>query len=368
MAWADRLRKVREGLAPPAEQPVPAPVLVPVAVPPSPEEAPAAVAIAVVPAPDGEAPPADAPEPELDLVAASQRLAPFLDRVRAELAGQYSKPLKWPEGGRLVPYPSHWATYRDRFPAELADVLRPLAEAWRAGDRPLADGWPAAPELYQFEYSRLVAWFKARPAEVPQQVAAWEGSITERRNPLHDLGKKVEPAEAERQQKAPEPEPEPETWGERSNLIAQLEQLRPDDLPPTFQLRPGVTVTDGPRFLAGLKAEAEAGPGGLRARRGLLLADVADLFRAIADYRRPIGFSVKPTRHTAGLPQRRAGMSPADHLAELGGYQGAQRHAGEYAHLLWDAARLWQRDQGLPSATRWERQYWTMWEKAQAPR
>lgn len=55
------------------------------------------------------------------------------------------------------------------------------------------------------------------------------------------------------------------------------------------------------------------------------------------------------------------GETPASHLAALGGYSGACRSARDLAHLLWDSARLWQRDQGTPAAERWERQYWRTW-------
>lgn len=143
------------------------------------------------PSPDASAPQAiaptsspDAQELPLDVAAPAVTLAPFIERTRAELAGAYCRPLPWPDGGALVHNPAeHCATHGARFPAGLADVLARLAGAWEAGDRP-ADDWPAAPVLYQWEYSRLVAWFKADPGAVPAQLEAWEGTVTKWGNPL----------------------------------------------------------------------------------------------------------------------------------------------------------------------------------------
>lgn len=125
------------------------------------------------------APVTTSPAP-LDPAQAGERLAPFLDRTRAELAGVYCRPLAWPDGGALVADPGdHWRRYGDRL-ADVADVLRPLALAYATPP----DGWPVAPHLYLWEYSRLVAWFKADPCELPAQVEAWRGTVTPYRNPL----------------------------------------------------------------------------------------------------------------------------------------------------------------------------------------
>jgi hypothetical protein len=143
------------------------------------------------PSPDASTPQAiaptsspDAQELPLDVPDQAATLAPFIERTRAELAGAYCRPLQWPDGGGLVHDPAeHWATHGARFPAGLAEVLGRLAGAWEAGDRP-ADDWPAAPVLYQWEYSRLVAWFKADPGAIPAQLEAWEGTVTKWGNPL----------------------------------------------------------------------------------------------------------------------------------------------------------------------------------------
>lgn len=155
-----------------------------------------------------------------------------------------------------------------------------------------------------------------------------------------------------------------------AELIARLEELAPDDLPPSFELRPGVRVADSRRFLDGLKAEVAHGPGGLRARRGVLAADLVALITVVTEYKRPIGFQVKASRpSTERLPERRAGVTPAGHLADLGGYDGASAlFEVHQAHMLWDLARLWQRDRGASAAEKWEAQYWAVWAKAQEGR
>lgn len=347
----------------------------------------------------------EVPTQPLDLDAAAERLAPFIERTRAELGGGYVRPLSWPVRGGLVLDPgAHWETHCARL-AELADVLRPMAEAWAAGDRPLGEGWPAAPDLYRWEYSRLVAWFKVDPCEVPAQVEAWAGGVTTWRNPIvaAAAAPPKRPAAGPGRclcckgwewwkgsapgapwvcatchpaacpgmvsERRGEPAPAPVTWGEGADVIAQLEQLRPADLPLSFTLRPGVTVTDGAGFLASLKAQAAQGPGGLRAQRGLLLDDVADLLRAIAACARAADTQATPATPAAGLPARREGMTPAEHLAELGGWAVVrERFEIGTAHALWDAARLWGRDQGTDAAERWAARYWAAWEAIAAGR
>lgn len=56
--------------------------------------------------------------------------------------------------------------------------------------------------------------------------------------------------------------------------------------------------------------------------------------------------------------------TPAEHLAGLGGHDGALARFGiEAAHRLWDSARLWERDRDTPLAARWETQYWATLER-----
>lgn len=66
------------------------------------------------------------------------------------------------------------------------------------------------------------------------------------------------------------------------------------------------------------------------------------------------------------VPLRREGQTPAEHFAELGGWEGVRdRLDPVHAHFLWDSARLWERDRDTPRAERWAAQYWATWAKVQ---
>ncbi|MNS53242.1 hypothetical protein D3C72_859930 [compost metagenome] len=217
---------------------------------------------------------AEAAAQPLDLDAAAKRLGPFIERTRAELAGAYVLPLPWPVGGALVHDPgAHWCAHGGRLEG-IADVLRPLAEAWAAGDRPIAEGWPAAPGLYQWEYSRLVAWFKADPCEVPAQVEAWAGSVTTSPNPIANLAAL---SLVMREHQVSDLDPLP--WGGRvADLAAWALGLDAGALPAApWELRPGVTVTDGARWLEQLQVAIAQGPITPRARTGAVQRDLESL-------------------------------------------------------------------------------------------
>ncbi|HEY9721608.1 MAG TPA: hypothetical protein V6D47_06320 [Oscillatoriaceae cyanobacterium] len=241
--------------------------------------------------------------------------------------------------------------HRRELPAELVGLLEAIARVWELGSwqasTPGARGDAKVTrraESQRREFSRLVhAYHQERPADVP----AWLAAQTARYSEHAQAGDRREP--------------KPARWGETMAQIAQLiNDLEPADLPASFELRPGVTVKNGGRFLASLKADLAKGPNGIRARRGLLWADLGDLRRAVAEH-----VETSASTDAAGnLPPRREGMTPAEHLAELGGYAGAFRLAGDMGPLLWDAARLWERDHATDRAARWEAQYWTTWAKA----
>lgn len=57
-------------------------------------------------------------------------------------------------------------------------------------------------------------------------------------------------------------------------------------------------------------------------------------------------------------------MTPAEHLASVGGHGAMFRAMGaEPSLMLWDRARLAERDAGTPQADRWVALYWRAWER-----
>lgn len=145
-----------------------------------------------------------------------------------------------------------------------------------------------------------------------------------------------------------------------------------------FDLRPGVTVENPAGFVAGLRRDVAAGPTGVRCRRGLLARDLAGLAAAVEAGRckssaspmqaadgREVPFDGPDRIETATSSQRPGAAvstmvetTPAEHLAAIGGWEGAAARFGpERGHRLWDAARLWVRDLGTPRAARWAAEY-----------
>lgn len=73
------------------------------------------------------------------------------------------------------------------------------------------------------------------------------------------------------------------TWpADMAKLIAVLEQLQPEALPVEFRIPPGIIVTHPARFLAALRLDVAGGPGGLRARSGVLKMDLEGLAGVVA--------------------------------------------------------------------------------------
>ncbi len=295
-----------------------------------------------------------------------------------------SSPLAWPKDRavcRPIPDPArHFDAYGDRFPAFIAAVLGQLADAAGSGAALLIAGWPDAPEAYRFEYARLVAWFKADPAAVPEQLAAggdsWDCfSISPRRNPLAGI---AAPGTAPKADAPGRPWPPSSArvrhdQGEPVHLGAIVARLahtlkatgcasiarEAERLQAWHAARPGLVT---PAWLAEQEA-AWASEGA---------ATVAHAVAAAGRARCLPGRGTTLTlpslhHHDAPHDSAMAGVSPVEHLAAQGGHAGLTSWCdpGE-AHQLWDAARLWERDQGTGRAARWALDYWRAWARATA--
>lgn len=327
--------------------------------------------------------------------------------------------------GPLITNPAeHLRANRSSFPPELVEVLQAIAAVWKVASWSTTVRSEGRQETITRhatsqarEYTRLVCVFEAnRPADVAawlREQTAWYTAAAESEKQTHDGATGgVMPAWSSRMQK----------------LLTWLDQVRVVDLPPAFELRPGVSTSEPAVFLAALRREVGYGPGGLRARRGLLQQDLEDLARVwkaskpitratndrepaqsahpnssqVGDEKQPhatplegahekqshatppngahekqphgrpldgphekqpmTALGIEPARPMPRVPSL-DGKTPADHLAELGGFDGvARRFEPGAAHLLWDAARLWERDRGTPLEARWEEQYRRTWE------